>query len=225
MRNKRPARASNDRAKPVEPENLVNFRRFTALATFAAVLWASILSPASAQDTAAAQSFLEGKQEQVRSLLRRPANARRTAQLTSLLANLLDYEELSRRALGEHWEARSEAERTDFVAVLRQLVERNYQANLQNTLEFDVRYLGADAADGAVVVRTEARSQTNRRAPAVSIDYTLRHNDGEWRVFDVKTDGSSMVRAYRSQFNRIISRDGWDGLMTRMRGQLANTGE
>lgn len=202
----------------------MNFRRFPAVAMLAALVWASAFAaPAAAQDPAAAQSFLEGKQEQVRRLLRTPANARRNQRLTGVLGDLLDYEELSRRALGAHWEARTPTERTEFVSVLRQLVERNYQQNLQNTLDFDIRYLGAEAADGAVVVRTEARARSNRRAPPVSIDYTLRHSGGEWRVFDVKTDGSSMVRAYRSQFNRIIGRDGWDGLMTRMREQLGTT--
>ena len=42
----------------------------------------------------------------------------------------------------------------------------------------------------------------------------------EWKVVDVATDGVSMVENYRSQFNRIITRDGWDELLTRMQRRL-----
>ena len=41
-----------------------------------------------------------------------------------------------------------------------------------------------------------------------------------WRVSDVTTDGVSMVRNYREQFNRIIDRDGWDELISRMQRRL-----
>ena len=61
----------------------------------------------------------------------------------------------------------------------------------------------------------------NRRAPAVSIDYLVVQRDGAWRIVDITVDdGMSMVDNYRNQFERILRREGWDGLMTRMRGRL-----
>ena len=58
----------------------------------------------------------------------------------------------------------------------------------------------------SVVVKTVAQSKKNRRAPAVSIDYTLSSREGGWRVYDVTTDGVSLVSNYRTQFNDILSR-------------------
>lgn len=176
--------------------------------------------PAAAQADAA-QRFLEQKHEAVERVMRRPANAQRDATLTRMLTELLDYEELSRRSLGSHWEAQNEQSRAQFVDLLKQLVERNYRNNLQRTLSFEVRYEGAEARGDETLVRTRARDRNNRRAPAIAIDYLLKPEGNGWRVVDLTVDeGLSMVQNYQRQFNRIIRREGWDGLITRMRSRL-----
>ena len=70
------------------------------------------------------------------------------------------------------------------------------------------------------MVRTTARSKKERRKPPIEIAYALHQVEGKWRVFDVVTDGVSMVRNYRGQFARILRKDGWDGLLQRMRDRL-----
>lgn len=209
----------------------------TSLRFFALFLALGVLGIAGAvaaqppAGSATATRFLQQKHQAVERVLRRPAkNAqaveRRNAEVTRMLGDLLDYEALSRDALGSHWQARSEAERREFVALLRQLVERNYQDNLNRTMQFTVRYDGeAPASGGAVVVRTSARSRTNRRAPAVEIHYTMRRAGNAWKVTDVSTDGVSLVRNYRNQFGRIIQRDGWADLIRRMRQRLSGNAE
>lgn len=168
---------------------------------------------------AEAQRFLEQRHERVRVVLLRPASDARDAELGSLLGDLLDYEALSRAALADHWEARTPAQRQDFVALLRQLIERSYRSNLQHTLSFDVRYERATAQGDGVRVETLARSRENRRAPAVEIDYQLERRGRTWKVVNLVTDGQDLVANYRTQFHRIIEREGWDGLITRMRAR------
>ena len=185
----------------------------------AALLWSA--SAAQAQPDAA-KRFLQQKHDAVMRVLRRPAGDARAAELTRMLGDLLDYEELSKRALGSHWETKTSTERERFVALLRQLVERSYQQSLERTVSFDVSYGSAEAVDGGVLVHTEARSRTNRRQPPVAIDYRLRRVGSTWKVFDLATDGVSMVQNYRNQFDRIIERDGWDGLLERMEKRLSD---
>jgi phospholipid transport system substrate-binding protein len=181
--------------------------------------WAS--ASAEAQGTpAAAQHFLEGRHRAVQSLLRQPSSQRRDLALENVIEGLLDYEGLAEAALGSAWAEHTEAERATFAGLLKRLVQKNYQRNLENTLDFRVSYGDAEADGDVVIVRTEARSRSNRRAPAVAIDYRLHLLHGNWRVIDISTDGSSMVDSYRRQFRRIIRREGWDGLLNRMRSRL-----
>jgi phospholipid transport system substrate-binding protein len=177
-----------------------------------------------AQDGPATR-YLRGKHDDVLTILRRPASEGRTRDITTLLDGLLDYDELSRRALQTHWGELSAAEQREFVDLLRQLVERQYQSNLARILEADIRYLGEDTSSDGTIVHTEVRSRTERRAEPVRIDYLARNEGGVWRVIDVTTDGVSLVANYRRQFHRIISEHGSADLLRRMRERLAAPAE
>lgn len=196
------------------------FSRRSALALLALGLLARE-APASAQSETAEQ-FVTDKQVSAQTLLQRPASDARSRELSRLFEDMLDYEELSRRSLSRHWNDRTPAQRTEFVTLLRQLVERAYQTNLERTLRFVVEVTGSEVQGDATVVHTRAQSRDNRRAPAVEVDYSLRQSGGRWRVFDIHTDGVSLVANYRAQFNRIIGRDGWDGLISTMRSRAAD---
>lgn len=192
--------------------------------TLAALVLTSLASVASAQSPDAAKAFLEARHDQVNQVLQRAEGASRDRRLSQLLGDLLDYEALSEASLGEHWASHSESERAEFVSLLKQLVERSYKANLQRTLDYRVDYQNAERRGEKVIVRTSARSRENRRAPAVSIDYEMVQAGRNWRVVNVVTDGQSLVQSYRSQFHRILERDGWDGLLGKMRERLAAGG-
>lgn len=194
-------------------------------AAFVAVVVLSLAATEARAQSGEARQFLERRHEALMQILRNApktdaARARRDAKLDQMLSSLLDYEELSRRSLGPHWKRRSADERRTFTGLLEKLVERSYKRNLEQTMSYRVRYMTGQASDDGTLVRTEARSKKNPRAPAVSIDYHLHRVDGQWRVYDVVTDGVSMVRNYRNQFNRIIDDEGWSGLIERMRSKL-----
>jgi phospholipid transport system substrate-binding protein len=199
--------------------------RTLCVCAFAALSFASV---AQAQD--GAMAYLRGQHEEVNRVLRQPAandaaRQRRSERLARLLNDLLDYPELSRRSLGSNWEQRSEAERNQFVTLLQRLVERNYEGSLEQILDFEVSYDRESQRGDTTIVHTTARSRSQRRQPPVTIDYTMRRTGSTWKVVDVSTDGVSMVDNYRSQFGRIIQRDGWPALITRMERRLAEGGE
>lgn len=200
----------------------------TFFLSLAAALTLALALPAagSAQEGGPASRFLKQRHDDVNRIIRRTAETdaerqRRSREITQILSELLDYQELSRRALGSHWESRTPEQRERFVGLLRQLVERNYEQNLQRIQEFEVRYSGEESIADGTVVRTEARSRTERRQPPVEIAYSMHLVGTAWRVFDVNTDGVSLVRNYNNQFNRIISQNGWDELIRRMEQRLA----
>lgn len=196
------------------------------LAPVLAAVSLALLAPvpkASAQGSA--RAYLEGQHHEVNRILQAPASndaarQRRSARLTELLNDLLDYEALAQAALGEHWEQHTPEERAHFVSLLQQLVQRNYETNLERILDFEVSYEGERRRGEDTLVTTSARSRAQRRQPPVEIEYTMRQQGTHWRVVDVTTDGVSMVQNYRNQFTRIISREGWGELIARMEHRL-----
>ncbi len=172
-------------------------------------------------DIEAAERFIRTKHNRVRAVLRRRDTPKRADQLTELLGEFLDYDMLAELSLDREWNERSPKERKRFVSLLRQLVERQYQRNMESTLKYKVIWVGSEALDGtSVLVKSSARSQVKKRQPPVAIDYSMRPDGKEWRVWDISTDGVSLVKNYKRQFRRVINDEGWEGLIGRMEKKL-----
>ena len=138
-------------------------------------------------------------------------------EVTSKLTSFLDVDELGRRAMKDHWEKLTAEQKKEFSKLLRELVEANYVKALRSQLEYQVAYVGESTKDSAVNVATEVRSTKSGRKRTMSIDYVLHQDAGAWRVFDLVTDGVGLVQNYRSQFNKVIAKEGLAGLLERMR--------
>lgn len=144
-------------------------------------------------------------------------------EIKRVVNGFLDYRELSRRALDQHWAARSKKEQDEFVAVLRELIERNYVKQLRDNLDYEVIYKDQKIDGPEATVHTIVRVSKRGRAVDTAIDYQLRRGTDGWVVFDIITDDTSLVRTYRSQFNRIIQRESYDALIKKMRRKLGES--
>ena len=140
--------------------------------------------------------------------------------LDAVFDEMLDYATLAESSLGTEWAARSDAEKAQFTDLLKQLVRNSYQRNLKKILNFDIDYLGEEAADGATVVKTKSKPKDARDEP-VEISFKMLNKGGTWKVQDIVTEGVSLVTSYRSQFTKIIKKDGFPALLQKMKDKLA----
>jgi phospholipid transport system substrate-binding protein len=150
-----------------------------------------------------------------------PAATQRDEQLRAVVTDLLDVDEMARQALGRAWDERSEAERRDYLDLMRQLVERSYLRQARERTEYTLTIGDVETHGNEAEVETELRFQTRGRLESIDVVYTLALRDGRWKVTDIETDGASMVSNYRTSFRRIMRQDGFAELLNRMRRRLA----
>jgi phospholipid transport system substrate-binding protein len=134
---------------------------------------------------------------------------------------LFDVGELARAALGAHWGKMTEAQRARLVELLETIVHRTYVKLLRANQAWPVEYTGEKGEDGAVRVATVVKAKRKGRAADVYVDYVMVEGKAGWRVRDLVTDGVSVVKNYRSQFNRVIAKEGIDGLIARLAKKAA----
>jgi phospholipid transport system substrate-binding protein len=145
-----------------------------------------------------------------------------SAEVTRSVRHFLDIDALGKQAMRDQWSKMSAAQKSEFLRLLRGLVEANYVKALRANLDYRVRYLGEEAAgDGRVLVKTEIQVERHGRPRAIAIEYLLAREGKTWRAADVVTDGVGLVENYRAQFDKIIARDGVAGLLDRMRKKRA----
>jgi len=183
------------------------------------ILSALLLAPAVAW-AGEPEVFVKDKQGELGNLLKKPKAAATDAKIETIFDQMLDYDSLAKESLGDQWAQLSDADRTEFRNVLKQLVRNAYRKNLRKTLNYGIEYHGEEKANTGYLVRTIARHRTNPREEPVSIDYLVHKVDGRWRVQDIVTEGSSLVGNYKSQFRRVIKKNGFAELMRRMKKKL-----
>ena len=143
----------------------------------------------------------------------------RQAAVRAAVVDLLDFAEISRRALARHWRPLSEAEREEFVALFRALLDRTYLPQIKLYQGERIQFVG-ESVDGDFSA-VQARVAT-RRGQEAAVMFRLHRRDERWLIYDVSVEGISLVGNYRAQFDQIIQRASYQGLVTRIKQKLAD---
>ena len=145
----------------------------------------------------------------------------RHKQIRQAVLKRFGFEEMAQRSMGQHWRTLTPQQRQEFVGLFTDLLERSYISRIENYKAGPqgVRYPKEDISDDQAVVHTEITSAHDPQ-PAM-VDYHLLHKDGDWKVYDIVIEGVSLVNNYRTQFNTIMLKDSYAGLVKQMRTKLA----
>ncbi len=143
----------------------------------------------------------------------------------AIFDEMLDYSALAEASLGKEWAALTDAQKTEFTGLLKQLVQQSYQRNLKKTVAFEISY-GEEkpAGDKTVVVTTKAKDKKKASADPIQIDFKLVDKGAGFKIVDIVTEDVSLVESYRSQFTKVIKKDGYPALATKMKDKIAKGG-
>ena len=203
-----------------------------ALPALLLALSCTTLAAAASADVAGAQSFVAKEHGQIKKLVE--ANAP-SEQVRQAIDGMVDYDELARRTMGKpcpltvpsctnHWDGLTAAQQREVRDLLRQLVEKNYRKNLNKTRDYDITYRGAkEQGENLSKIRTEAKSKTKPRDPAVQVDYVIMGQGTSYKVIDIVTEGSSMTKNYYDQFHRMLTtpNQGYAYLVQKLKDKIA----
>jgi phospholipid transport system substrate-binding protein len=175
---------------------------------------AAVLSIAGAAVAGEATDALKARIDRVLLLLEEPGDRR--ADIRKVAQEIFDLEEMSRRALGPHWNARTPEERREFVTLFADLLERSYLARVESGRGGKVHYNGETGSGGETTVRTRIVTPQRTEIP---VDYRMRRKNERWQAYDVTIEGISLINNYRSQFNSVIQSSSYPALVDRQRSK------
>ena len=130
---------------------------------------------------------------------------------------LIDFPELSARALGRYWNDRTEEEQTEFISVFRELVRNSSVRKLEVHEADSIVYASPEIEGDAATVTTMAFKDDK----SIEIVYHLLNREAEWKAWDVVIDGSSTMRTYRDSFYREIRSTSFTAMLNRLKERLA----
>lgn len=130
----------------------------------------------------------------------------------------VDFVEAARLAAGKVWMHANAAQRAQLAAAFRPMLIRSYLQTLRahGGQKLAVLPIQADArrADDITV---QSRFEGQGEAP-LAVEYALHRRGGEWKIYDIRVDGESLVASCRTVFEQVARREGVGGLIQRMKG-------
>jgi phospholipid transport system substrate-binding protein len=138
----------------------------------------------------------------------------RRAAVRKIANEIFDFGEIAKRSMARHWQPLSEGQRTEFVGLFADLLERSYISKIETYGGEKIQYT-AERADGDFA--TVSTRIITKNGTEVPVDYRMIKRTDRWLVYDVSIEGVSLVSNYRTQFNKIIQTTSYNELVSKLR--------
>ena len=143
------------------------------------------------------------------------------SQLSELINEIFDFEELSKRTLGREWKKMNAGQQKEFVQLFRKLLQNVYADRLLAYSDQKVIFDKEDMLKkGTAEVQSYLQTSDGKKIP---LFYRLTDKSGSWKVYDVIIEGVSMVKNYRTQFREILAKDSPDKLLEILRSKVGKS--
>jgi phospholipid transport system substrate-binding protein len=149
--------------------------------------------------------------------MKKPQNdAKRRKSLKAAIGSIFDYDEMTRRTMATHWKGRTPAEKKEFTGLFETLLENSYAGKIESYNNEKIIYQ-KEIIDGEYA-EVKSKLVTPKR-DEYQLDYRLMKKGGKWMVYDVVIEGVSLVSNYRTQFNKVISSQGYPELVRKLKAK------
>jgi phospholipid transport system substrate-binding protein len=142
--------------------------------------------------------------------------ADRRVAVRKIANEIFDFGEIAKRSMARHWQPLSEAQRSEFVGLFADLLERSYISKIETYGGEKIQYT-AERVDGDYA--TVSTKIITKNGTEVPVDYRMIKRADRWLVYDVSIEGVSLVSNYRTQFNKIIQTSSYNELVSKLRNK------
>jgi phospholipid transport system substrate-binding protein len=142
--------------------------------------------------------------------------ATRREEMRKVINARFDFRAMSQRTLATNWKKASKEQKQEFVQLFSKLIENTYIGRIEAYTDEKVDYPGEKVKGKKAVVETLILTAS----ADIPVNYKVYLKNDEWRVYDVIIEGISLISNYRSSYQEIVNKEGFDGLITRMKDKI-----
>ena len=125
--------------------------------------------------------------------------------LWNVMANVFDFKTMSRLTLGKNWKDFSSEQKSEFSDIFAKFLGKIYLDKLQSGFSGEkVNYKGEDIITSK---KAEVMTTIIRNGVETPVNYMMVKAGDTWKIYDVKIEGVSLLKNYRTQFTSILMKD------------------
>jgi len=140
----------------------------------------------------------------------------RKQRILAVVNRMFDFRGMARSSLGQNWNNLTAEERDRFVSLFASLVEQRYIGKIDAYSNQKVIYKNQRVRNNKARVYTAIIDKDME----IPIDYSLQISQGKWLIKDLKIENVSLIANYRRDFNSIIRKEQFAGLVEKITEQL-----
>lgn len=194
---------------------------FKTIHTFFIIVLLAVPSVLAQTESDSIRSMLEDRDEEIKELLGPQGtdySQEQRDRLKDIINDVINYQSMAERALGDTYNEISEEEREEFVSLFSTIIRDN-SLNRLDIYRAEVTYNEIDVDEETAFVETTAQLEDVR----TSVDYNLGVFNNIWMITDMTIDDVSTADSYNRQFESIIRQRGFDALMESLRRRAARS--
>ncbi|MEK6196621.1 MAG: ABC transporter substrate-binding protein [Desulfobacterales bacterium] len=136
--------------------------------------------------------------------------------ILQIINKMFDFRGMARSSLGPNWNSLTIEEQDTFVGLFISLIEQRYIGKIDSFNDQKVIYKEQRVKNDRARVYTAIIDKDLE----IPIDYSLQLSQGRWLIKDLKIENVSLVANYRRDFNSIIRKEQFAGLVEKITKQL-----
>ena len=164
---------------------------------------------------------IKEKADKIVDILNDPAlrdnKEKRKELIINIIDKMIDWQEVTKRALGLHWRKRTSQEREEFTRLFKDMLKRSYSDKLELYSGEEILCESEKIEGDYAIVTTKIINK--KKVENVSIVFRLLKKGERWLSYDISIEGISIVNNYRVQFNEIIASSSYEELVKKMKSK------
>ncbi|MBP9837178.1 MAG: ABC transporter substrate-binding protein [Proteobacteria bacterium] len=189
---------------------------FTKVASLLFLLLNVVVAQASDSPAADIKGVIEQVRKEIEASKANPDAVAVDDKLKRIIIPMFDFAEMSKRSLGSNWPKISETEQKEFVVLFSDLLSSTYLKRIKSGVQASNIKSMTDSIEGEKAL---VKSIVALDGDDFSMDYRLINQSGAWKIYDVVIENVGLVGNYRSEFSDIIKKDGFPGLMQKLKNK------
>ncbi len=142
----------------------------------------------------------------------------RREKVMEVAAQGFDFITMSKLVLGNTYATLNEKQQNKFVTLFTKLLENAYIGKLEGYENQVTKYTEEKIKGKKAMVDTLVEN----KGITLPVSYIMLRNDEGWKVYDIKIEGVRLLRNYKAQFESILRRDSFAGLVKVLEEKNAN---
>jgi phospholipid transport system substrate-binding protein len=184
----------------------------------AAALFVSATSVAQAASTQDAAKYIETVGNQAVATISDKSldKAKKQTKLETLFGDSVDFKWVGRFVIGRYWRDASDAQKERYLTEYKKFLILHYTSRFTDYTSGSFKITGSKQdGEGEFTVGMQIQPGGSGGEP-VLVDYRVRADGKNFKIFDVIVEGVSLIATQRSEFGAVLAKGGIDHLIEQL---------